>query len=209
MIFKDRKDAGKQLFPLLKNYQDDPDTIVIGLPRGGVVTAYEISHALHLPLDIVCPRKIGAPQNPELAIGAITETGEGNYNARLIEILGVSEGYLKRKVEEEKKIAQHRLNLYRSNRPPRNLKGKKVILVDDGLATGATMKAAIKTVQAEEAEKIIVAVPVSPIETLQEIEDEVDEVVCLSTPVSFAAVGQFYEEFWATTDEEVIKLLKI
>lgn len=207
MIFTDRYQAGKELVSYLTKYQNLKDCIVIGLPRGGVVTAFEVAQGLHLPLEIVCPRKIGAPFNPELAIGAITETGEGIFDQSLISRLNVSEDYIQRTVEVEKKQAQRRLSVYRQNRPPRNLKEKIVILVDDGLATGSTMKAAIKTVQAEGAEKIIVAVPVSPPDTLEEIRSEVDEVVCIKAPPFFSAVGEFYENFNSTEDDEVIDLL--
>lgn len=207
MTFKDRHDAGKQLVSLLTKYKKNQNAIVLGLPRGGVVTAYEIAQGLELPLDVICPRKVGAPQNPELAIGAVTETGEGYFNEDLIIRLNVSESYLSRAIEEEKKRAQFRLALYRKGRAPLNLEDKIVIIVDDGLATGATMKAAIQSVQKMGAQSVVVAVPVSPPETLKDIEAMVDEVACVDTPIFFQAVGQFYEEFGQTEDEEVIKLL--
>lgn len=207
MIFKDRRDAGKKLAEALKQYQDDKEAIVIALPRGGVVVGFEVAKVLHLPLDIVCPRKMGAPFNPELAIGAITETGEKILSKDLISSLAISEDYISKIAEEEKKVALSRLKRFRNNRPNRQLKGKKVIIVDDGLATGATMRAAIKTVKAEGAKKIVVAVPVSPPDTAERIENEVDELIALSTPTSFYAVGQFYDHFDQTTDEEVVQLL--
>jgi putative phosphoribosyl transferase len=207
MIFKNREEAGKQLVSLLKHYENDPQAVVLGMPRGGVVTAYEVARGLQLPLDVVCPRKIGAPFNPELAIGAITETGEGIFDERLITHLNVSQDYINRTVANEKAQAQKRLTLYRKNLPKISLEGKTAILVDDGLATGSTMRAAIRSVRAEGADKITVAVPVSPPDTFRLIQEEVDEAICLSTPTFFQAVGQFYEDFSQVEDEEVIDLL--
>lgn len=207
MVFRDRTDAGRQLAEHLLEYKDIPNGVVIGLPRGGVVLAVEVAKKLHLPLDIVCPRKIGAPMNPEYAIGAITETGEGIFNREAIDYLNVSDDYIKKTVEKEKEKAHKRLNLYRVGRLPRILKDKTAIIVDDGLATGSTMKAAIKSVRAEGAGKIIAAVPVSPSDTYAEILDMVDDIVCLSTPPFFQAVGQFYEEFSQTEDEDVIQIM--
>lgn len=207
MTFKNRRHAGQQLVPLLKKFENQKDVIVLGLPRGGVVTAFEVSTALKLPLDIISPRKVGAPGNPEFAIGAVDETGEGYFNLQLIQQLGIPESYLKETIEIEKKKAQHRLNIYRKDRKPLDLKNKTVILIDDGLATGATMKAAVQSVKAKGAKHIIVAVPVAPEETVAALQKMVDEMVCLSTPSMFYAVGQFYENFSQTEDDEVIALL--
>lgn len=206
-IFRDRYSAGEQLAELLTKYKNDKNCLILGLPRGGVVTAYAIAKKLNLPLDVTCPRKIGAPFNPELAIGAITETGEGVYNWSLISQLGIPESYIKQEVEKQKQIAQHRLSSFRKGKPPRNLTGKTVILVDDGLATGATMKAAITSVKKENAETVVVAVPVSPNDTLQEIGELADEVVCIASPSYFEAVGQFYENFTQVEDDEVEEIL--
>ena len=208
MQFKDRQDAGKKLANALSKYQNLKDAVVIGLPRGGVVTAFEVSSSLHLPLDVVCPRKVGAPFNPELAIGAVTETGAGFFNDELISQLSVSKEYLKEEIEKERKESAHRMSLFRKNKPPLALKDKTVILVDDGLATGATMKAAIKWVKNQKPSQIIVAIPVAPQESLIEIENLVDDVVCLYAPSLFYAVGQFYGDFNQTSDQEVIELLK-
>ncbi len=206
-MFKDREDAGAQLATLLSNYKNHPNAIVIGLPRGGVVTGYQVAKALNLPLDITCPRKIGAPDNLEYAIGAITETGEGIFHHDVIRALEVSEEYLQEMIELEKKEAQHRLDLYRKDRPPIEIIGKLVILVDDGLATGSTMQAAIRSIKSAHPAKIVVAVPVAPPDTLEHIRDQVDEVVCISAPPHFYAVGQFYDLFGQTEDDEVIDLM--
>lgn len=206
-MFLDRHDAGKRLGEKLLFLENAPQTLIIALPRGGVVLGYEMAKMLHLPLDIISPRKIGAPFNPEFAIGAITETGEGIFSKELIKEFGISEEFIKHQLAIEKKRAIERLKHYRQNRPPRDLKGKQVILVDDGLATGSTMQAAIMTVKSEKAEKILVAIPVSPPNTLRKIESLVTQVICLESPSEFYAVGQFYKHFDQTTDEEVISLL--
>lgn len=208
MKFTDRAEAGKKLVPLLKKYHKALDAVVIGLPRGGVVPAYEVAHALALPLDVVSPRKLGAPDNPELALGAITESGEGYFNRHLIHALAVSDEYLRSTIESELLKARQRLELYRRCHPKIPLKGKIAIVVDDGLATGATMKAAVQALRVEGATKIVVAVPVAPQDTLDELAGLADEAVCLYTPEFFQAVGQFYQEFRQVENEEVIALLK-
>lgn len=208
MIFADRYAAGNVLATLMEKYKNNQDAVVIALPRGGVVVAYQIAKFLQLPLDVICPRKIGAPHNPELAIGAITETGEGVFNQDLIAQLNVTDSYLEGIIQKEKMNAQRRLKLFRQSRPPRNLKDKVVLIVDDGLATGATMKAAIQSVKAEGAKKIVVAVPVAPPDTIEEMKYIADEVICPSTPANFYAIGQFYEDFSQVEDNEVLKLLE-
>lgn len=207
-MFFDRSDAGKQLARLVSKYKNQKDVIVIGLPRGGVVTAYEVAVFLNAPLDVVCPRKIGSPDNPEFALGAITETGEGFFNDALIKQLHVSSTYLEEEIAKEKKCAEMRLALYRKGRHPLNLQAKTVLIVDDGLATGATMKAAILSVKLQTPAKIVVAVPVAPPDTVSEIQEMVDEFLCLETPRLFQAVGQFYRNFDQTENEEVIALLE-
>ena len=207
MLFKDRRDAGKQLVPALSKYKDQPDVLVLGLARGGVVTAHEVALGLGTPLNVVVVRKIGAPGNEELALGAIAEHGEGIFNEQLIGILAVSQEYLQREVERQKKILQERLELYRGNAPAPAIEGKIVILVDDGIATGASMRVAIKSVRDAGAKKIVLAVPVAAPDSLRKIQKEVDEVVCLSSPVFFEAVGAFYKQFDQTSDQEVIHLL--
>lgn len=207
MYFLDRVDAGQKLAPSLETYRGNRDAIVLGLPRGGVVLAYEVAQNLSLPLDIVCPRKVGAPFNPELAIGATTETGDSYFDESIIRAYGISAEYIRKQTEAEKNESARRTKAYRPGRRPLSLEGKIAIIVDDGLATGATMKAAIKSVKSLHAKKIVIAVPVAPKSTVAEIEELADEVICLSTPIGFMAVGQFYEDFSATTDEEVIDLM--
>jgi putative phosphoribosyl transferase len=207
VLFKNRQDAGRQLAKALAAYQEKKECVAIGLPRGGVVVAYEVAKALNLPLDIICARKVGSPWNPELAIGAVTETGDGFYNTDIIEQFAIPQEYIRRESEKQKIEALRRLALYKKNRPAIDISGKIVILVDDGIATGATMKAAIESLKGKQVSKIIVAVPVSAPETLMEIKTQVDETICLESPYLFQAVGQFYEEFDQTTDEEVIELL--
>ncbi len=208
MLFKDRHDAGKQLVQPLSKYKGQKDVIVLGLARGGMETAFEIAAGLNLPLNVIVIRKIGAPGNEELALGAIAEHGEGIFNEDLVRMLGVSADYLKKEVMRQKKILSERLTLYRGKNPAPQLKGKTVILVDDGIATGASMRVAIKSVRDAAAKKIVLAVPVAAPDSLRKISNEVDEVVCLSTPAFFEAVGGFYRVFDQTSDEEVIHLLK-
>lgn len=207
-MFINRIDAGEKLAAKLGFYRRRVNGVVVGLPRGGVPVAYRIAQKLHLPLDVVCPRKIGAPSNKEFAIGAITESGIGLFDRKTIEQLGISEDYIRQEVEKEKRIAEQRISIYRKGRPPRNFNQKCVLLVDDGLATGATMKAAIESIRLEQPEEIVVAVPVSPPDTLQEIAVLADQVVCLQAPAFFQAVGQFYQDFSPTEDDEVISLMR-
>lgn len=208
MIFKDRYEAGKLLVAKLRQYEKAPNVVVIGLPRGGVATAFEVAQGLNLPLDVICARKIGAPFNPELAIGAVTETGDGILNTDLIAQLGIDQAYLQSAAKEQQEVAQRRAALYRKNFEKIPLQGKTVLLVDDGIATGATMEAAIKSMREEEAARIIIAVPVAPRDTFNRMNTLVDEVISLSIPDDFYAVGQFYKQFNATEDEEVVKLLQ-
>jgi putative phosphoribosyl transferase len=208
MVFNDRQDAGRKVAMKLQHYAQHKDVIVLGLARGGVVTAFEVAKSLKVPLGVVVVRKVGAPFNEELALGAVAESGEGIFNDQLISILGVSSDYLKREVERQKKIAQERAALYRGHAPAFDLKNKIVILVDDGIATGASMRVAIKSVRSLGAKKIVLAVPVAAPDSLKVIEKEVDEVICFSSPVFFEAVGSFYRSFDQTTDEELMQLLE-
>jgi putative phosphoribosyl transferase len=182
--------------------------LVLAIPRGGVVVGYEIAQTLHLPLDVIIPHKLGAPYNPELAIGAITEDGSTVLDDNLITDLGVSQDYITKESERQKKEIERRLVLYRQNQPNLYLKGKDVIVVDDGIATGSTMKAALLSVKNKGARSIIVAIPVGPPSTIKELEKRANRVVCLYLPEYFQAIGQFYDDFSQTTDDEVIGLLR-
>lgn len=206
MIFKNRKEAGEKLAQKLKG-KNLKEAIVLALPRGGVVLGFEIAKELFLPLDLVVPRKIGAPGNEEFAIGAITETGEGILDEKSIASLSINKDYLEKEKSKEKKEAERRLKTYRGDRSSLDLKNKTALLVDDGIATGMTMRAAIKSVKKYNPDKIIVAVPVSAKDSLAIIKKEVDEVICLEAPLFFGAVGAFYKEFPQTSDEEVVDLM--
>jgi putative phosphoribosyl transferase len=207
-MFHDRSEAGTRLAEMLNRYKGQKELIVLGLARGGVVTAAEVARYLKVPLDVICPRKVGAPENPELALGAITETGEGFFNEALIAELKVSKKYLDAECAKEQKKAQMRMELFRKGRLPLQLRAKTVILVDDGLATGATMKAAILSLRKQKVEKIVVAVPVAPPDTAAEVQKLGDEFYCMEIPWFFQAVGQFYEDFSQTEDEEVVQILQ-
>ena len=208
MYFEDRKDAGKQLAEKLHAYTGREDVIVIALPRGGVVTGFEVAQALKVPLDCVMPRKIGAPGRQELAVGAITQKGEPLFNDEVMEKLSLSPDDVWHVVEQEKKEAQRRLRVYRGDRDAVNLSGKTVIVVDDGMATGSTMRAALVTIKHHNPEKIIVAVPVAPRDVLNEIKKEVGEVVCLHVPTYFGGIGAFYRSFEQVDDEAVVALVQ-
>ena len=206
-FFSDRVDAGKRLASALKDFSGKKG-IVLAIPRGGVVVGYMIAKALNLPLDVIIPRKIGAPDNPELAIGAVAEDGTAILDGNLIKYLGVSREYIKEETERQKQEIGRRLKLYRQDASYPNLKGLDVIVVDDGIATGSTMKAALASVKNRGAASITVAVPVGPPSTIDELEKMADRVVCLHTPESFQAIGEFYTDFSQTSDEEVIGLLR-
>ena len=209
MMFKNRQAAGEKLIPQLEKYRNNHQAIILGLPRGGVVTASVIAQELKLPLDLIVPRKIGAPGNPELAIGAITEDGEGIFDESLITAYQISQKYIDQEVEKEKQEAKRRLKAYRAGRKPLDLKNKIAILVDDGVATGATMRAAIKSAKKKGALKVVVAIPVIAAEALIILKKESNEVIYLDAPAWFGAVGEFYEDFSQVEDEEVVKRLQI
>lgn len=208
MRFKNRVDAGQQLAKKLNRFKNNPDAIVIGLPRGGVVPAFEIAQALNLPLDIVVPRKLGAPINPEVAMGAVTEDGSVHLDQTIISMLHVTKEELDKIIEEETTESKRRLKTYRKDRPPLDLKNKITILVDDGVATGATMFAAIESAKTRGAQKIIVAVPVGPPESMHKIKKKVDEVIVLDQPADFMAISLHYMFFPQTSDEEVIEFME-
>jgi len=205
--FADRVEAGKRLASGLADFAGKK-AIVLAIPRGGVVVGYEIAKALNLSLDVIIPRKIGAPDNPELAIGAMTEDGTIILDNNLVTYLGVSQDYIKDESGRQKSEIERRLKKYRQNEPYPGLKGLDVIIVDDGIATGSTMKAALASVKNRGARTVTIAVPVGPPSTIKELKKQADRVICPYTPEYFQAIGQFYANFNQTTDEEVIQLLK-
>lgn len=207
MIFKNRIQAGEELAKKLRQFKGSAETIVLGLPRGGAVVAAAVAKELGLPLDIIVLRKIGAPGNPEFAIGAITEDGEAVLDKAAIVAWQIPAEYIKQEITKETQEARRRLKLYRGERALLNLKNKTAILVDDGIATGATMAAAIISARAKGAKKVIVAAPVIAVDTLETLQKETDEVIYLDAPAYFGAVGAFYENFEQVEDEEVITLL--
>jgi putative phosphoribosyl transferase len=207
-MFKDRNEAGAQLSLMLKEYKDKEGVLVLALPRGGVVTGYEIACYLNVPLDVVIVRKIGFPGQPELGIGAVSETGTVVLNQFIISTYGVPSDYIAREVSRQKEEISRRVKLYRRGKELLALDGKTIILVDDGVATGATMKAAINTLKEEKLTKLIVALPVAPPDIADELEKMVDEFVCIETPIDFTAVGAYYHDFTQVSDEEVVELLQ-
>lgn len=206
-MFTDRSDAGQRLAARLLEYTGK-NAVVLAIPRGGVVVGVEIASLLSAPLDLIIPRKIGAPGNPELAIGAVAGDGQVTLNEILCRQLDVSEEYIRGVVRRELQEIDRRRRLYLGDRPPIDLRGKIAIVTDDGLATGYTALAAVKAVRHEGPKKLVLAVPVAPFETVERLAAEVDQLVCLETPELFYAVGQFYLDFSQTSDEEVVEMLK-
>jgi len=204
--FTDRAEAGRALATLLISYAHRDDVIVLGLPRGGVPVAYEVAAALHAPLDVIVVRKLGAPGQPEFALGAIASGGVSILNED--EAARVADWpYFRVEIAREHKELKRREALYRNDRLPLSLKDRTVILVDDGAATGATMRAAVHAARKLAAHRIIVAVPVAPAQSLEILRAEADEVVCILAPALFRSVGEWYREFEQTTDTEVSMLL--
>ena len=205
--FADRTDAGKLLAARLAQYAGGADVIVLALPRGGVPVAFEIARALSAPLDVFLVRKLGLPGHEELAMGAIATGGIRVLNEDVVAGMAVPQTVIDAVARQEQLELERRERLYRGDRPAPDLRGLTVILVDDGLATGATMRAAIAALKKLEQCRIVVAVPVAPRSTVKEIEKDVDEVVCVFSPEPFDGVGRWYQDFSQTTDQEVRSLL--
>jgi putative phosphoribosyl transferase len=205
--FRDRTEAGQLLAERLRHYAGRDDVVVLALPRGGVPVAYEVAKVLDAPLDVFVVRKLGVPGHEELAMGAIASGGVLVLDEGIVERLGISESEIQRAVEAELRELSRREEAYRRGREPPDVAGKTVILVDDGLATGSTMRAAALAVRRLAPARVVVAVPVASAETCSEFRDVVDEVVCGVTPRPFHAVGLWYQDFSQTTDDEVRSLL--
>lgn len=207
-IFEDRADAGRRLAEKLIKYKGMRDAVVLALPRGGVVPGYALAQNLSLPLDVLIIRKIGFPGQPEFAIGAVSETGDFVLNEGVINTYGISEEYINREIETEKKVILKRKNLFRGGKSITGLSEKTVLLTDDGVATGATIKAAILTLKSAGIEKLVLALPVAPPGPAEELKRLADEFICLIIDPYFFAVGNYYKEFEQVTDEEVADILK-
>jgi putative phosphoribosyl transferase len=204
-MFADRRDAGQRLSAVLESLRGE-DVVVLGIPRGGVEVAAVVAENLQAPLDIVVPRKVGAPGNPELGLGAVAEDVEV-LDQHLIRVLDVSEEYVRREIAAQREEIARRSSLYRSGRPPVDLEGKVAVVVDDGVATGGTAAAALRWARARGASKVVLAVPVAPGEAVRRLKDEADEIRVLATPEPFFAVGQWYRSFPQVSDDRVIEVL--
>lgn len=206
-MFRDRSHAGAMLAPLLAAYAERPDVVVLGLARGGVVVASAVAAALDVPLDVFLVRKLGVPGHEELAMGAIASGGVRILNSDIVRSLGITDEAIETVARREQRELERRESLYRGQRPSVDLRGKTVVLVDDGLATGASMRAAVTAVNAREPGRVVVAVPTAAPEARAAIERMVDEIVCATTPDPFWGVGAWYDDFSQTGDDEVRRLL--
>ena len=208
MIYEDRKQAGRELAARLAAYANRPDLLVLALPRGGVPVAYEVAEALGAPLDVFLVRKLGVPGYEELGMGAIASGGVRVLNEHIVRSVGASGEAIEAVTARERRELERREAAYRDDRPPVDVEGRAVILVDDGLATGSTMRAAVAALRARRPARLVVAVPVGSADTCRDLGAEADDVVCAKTPEPFFAVGAWYGDFSQTTDEEVRELLE-
>lgn len=206
--FVDRESAGRALAQKLQHYKGTPDLLIIGLPRGGVVVAFQVALALQAQLDAFIVRKLGAPYQPELAMGAVAEGGMLLLNDAVVNYLSVSKEFIEETAREQMVEVERRQKLYRGDRAMAKIAGRTVIVVDDGLATGATMKVAVRALKRKEPSKLVIAVPLGAASTCSELKNEADELICLMTPEPFFAVGSWYENFEQTTDQQVRELLQ-
>jgi predicted phosphoribosyltransferase len=205
--FRDRVHAGKVLAERLRAYANRPDVLVLALPRGGVPVAYEVAKALHVPMDVFLVRKLGVPGHEELAMGAVASGGVRVINDDVVRSLGIPDAVIDRVASKELIELSRREQAYRGNRPEPEIQGRTIILVDDGLATGSTMRAAVQALRTKQPAKIVVAVPIAAPETCDALAREVDEMVCAVTPEPFYAVGLWYDDFDQTSDDDVRALL--
>jgi putative phosphoribosyl transferase len=205
VIFSDRNEAGELLAKALVRYAGT-QSVVLAIPRGGVVVGRAVADALGAPLDVVVPRKIGAPGNPELGLGAVAP-GVRVLDDRLVRSLRVTPEYLEREIAAQEREIERRERAYREGRPPVDVRGKVAIVVDDGIATGGTAAAALRWARDRGASKVVLAVPVAPVQSLAKLREDADEIVVLATPEPFLAVGEWYRTFDQTSDDEVVRLL--
>lgn len=207
-FFEDRREAGRRLAAILDDYADTPDLLVLALPRGGVPVAYEVARALGAELDVLVVRKLGVPDQPEFAMGAIAGDDVVVLDEGLVRALHISREQVEAVIRSERAELERREQAYRGGRPPLRIHGRSVLVVDDGLATGASMRAALQVLRARRAARVVVAVPVAPPDTAYSLRGLADDVVCVHTPRSFRAVGAHYRHFDQTTDAEVHELLE-
>jgi len=208
MLFQDRFDAGRLLASKLRPFANRSDTVVLALPRGGVPVGFEVAKALHVPLDVFVVRKLGVPGREELAMGAIASGGICVLNEELVRALGIPYAAINAVAADEERELERREHLYREGRPAVAVQGRTVILVDDGLATGSSMRVAIMALKRKNPAQIVVAVPVGAPAACVEIESEVDQIICVASPEAFQSVGEWYRDFSQTSDEEVRDLLR-
>jgi len=208
-MFRNREEAGRILADKLSQYRNDPTALILALPRGGVAVGYQLSLALHIPLDVFMTRKIGAPGNPEYAIGAVSETGSLYLNQAAVSSFGLSQYELDRLIHVQEKEIARRKDLYRQGQPLPQLTGRTVLLVDDGIATGSTFMASALAIQGLQPRRLVGVIPVGPPSTIHEVRARVDELVVLMTPDPFEAVGNFFMDFTQVEDRDVVEYLNL
>jgi putative phosphoribosyl transferase len=208
-MFRNREEAGRMLADELSRYRNDPAALILALPRGGVAVGYQISLALHVPLDVFMTRKIGAPGNPEYAIGAVAETGSLYLNQEAVSSFGLSQYELDRLIHIQEKEIARRKDLYRQGRPFPQLTDRTVLLVDDGIATGSTFMASALAIRGLQPRRLVGVIPVGPPSTIREVQAHVDELVVLMTPDPFEAVGNFFVDFTQVEDRDVVEYLNL
>ncbi len=208
-MFRNREEAGRILAERLSHYRNDPTALILALPRGGVAVGYQLSLALHVPLDVFITRKIGAPGNPEYAIGAVAETGSRYLNQEAVSSFGLSRYGLDRLIHVQEKEIARRKDLYRQGRPLSHLTGRTVLLVDDGIATGSTFLASALAIRGLQPRHLVGVIPVGPSSTIREVRAHVDELVVLMTPDPFEAVGNFFADFTQVEDRDVVEYLNL
>jgi putative phosphoribosyl transferase len=208
-MFRNREEAGRMLADKLSRYRNDPTALILALPRGGVAVGYQLSIALHVPLDVFITRKIGAPDNPEYAIGAVAETGSHYLNQEAVSSFGLSRYRLDRLIHVQENEIARRKDLYRQGRPLPQLTGRTVLLVDDGIATGSTFLASALAIRSLQPRRLVGVIPVGPSSTIREVRSHVDELVVLMTPDPFEAVGSFFMDFTQVEDRDVVEYLNL